>query len=75
MAQFVSMRLRVQGDLKMVKRDAWSLWLGKDKGTIMKSAESCSTIHLKINFSSRVYSKSLLKVGLLKGSPRLVPNI
>ena len=41
-----------------------SLWLGKDKGSIMESAESCGTIHLEINFSSKVYSKSLLK-----GSP------
>ena len=45
-----------------------SLWLGKDKGSIMKSAESGGTIHLEINFSSKVYSKSLLKVGSLKGS-------
>ena len=42
-----------------------SLWLGKDKGSIMKSAESGGTIHLEINFSSKVYSESLLKVGLL----------
>ena len=42
-----------------------SLWLGKDKGSIMKSAESGGTIHLEINFSSKVYSKSLLKVGSL----------
>ena len=41
-----------------------SLWLGKDKGSIMKRAESGGTIHLEINFSSKVYSKSLLK-----GSP------
>ena len=41
-----------------------SLWLGKDKGSIMKSAESGGTIYLEINFSSKVYSKSLLK-----GSP------
>ena len=41
-----------------------SLWLGKDKGSIMKSAESGGTIHLEINFSTKVYSKSLLK-----GSP------
>ena len=34
----------------------------------MESAESGGTIHLEINFSSKVYSKSLLKVGLLKGS-------
>ena len=34
----------------------------------MKSAESCGTIHLEINFSSKVYSKSLLKVGSLKRS-------
>ena len=33
------------------------------------------TIHLEINFLSKVYSKHLLKVGLLKGSPRLVPYI
>ena len=46
----------MQGDLKMVKRDAWSLWLGKDKDTIMKSAESCGTIHLEINFSRRTAS-------------------
>ena len=65
----------MQGDLKMVKRDAWSLWLGKDKGTVMKSVESSGTIHFEINFSSKVYSKSLLKVGLLKTSPRLVPYI
>ena len=56
----------MQGDLKMVKRDAWSPWLGKDKGFIMKSAESCGTIHLEINLSSKVYSKSLLKVGVIK---------
>ena len=31
----------------------------------MKS-ENCGTIHLEINFSSKVYSKSLLKVGSLK---------
>ena len=62
-------------DLKMVKRDVWSLWLGKDKGTIMKGADSCGTFRLEINFSSKVYSKSLLKVGLLKGLPRLVPYI
>ena len=37
-----------------------SLWLGKDKGSIMESAESCGTIHLEIKFSSKVYSKSLL---------------
>ena len=37
-------------------------------GSIMKSAESCGTIHLEINFSSKVYSKSLLKVGSLKRS-------
>ena len=42
-----------------------SLWLGKNKGSIMKSAESGGTIHLEINFSSKVYSKSLLKVGSL----------
>ena len=30
----------------------------------MESVESCGTIHLEINFSSEVYSKSLLK-----GSP------
>ena len=34
----------------------------------MESAESGGTIHLEINFSSKVYSKSLLKVGSLKGS-------
>ena len=34
----------------------------------MESAEICGTIHLEINFSSKVYSKSLLKVWLLKGS-------
>ena len=34
----------------------------------MKSTERGGTIHLEINFSSKVYSKSLLKVGLLKGS-------
>ena len=34
----------------------------------MESAESGGTIHLEINFSGKVYSKSLLKVGLLKGS-------
>ena len=34
----------------------------------MKSAESGGTIHLEINFSSKVYSKSLLKVWSLKGS-------
>ena len=34
----------------------------------MKSVESGGTIHLEINFSSKVYSKSLLKVGSLKGS-------
>ena len=49
-----------------------SLWLGKDKGSIMKSVESCGTIYInitmEINFSSKVYSKSLLKVGSLKGS-------
>ena len=45
-----------------------SLWFGKDKGSIMKSVESGGTIHLEINFSSKVYSKSLLNVGLLKGS-------
>ena len=43
---------------------AWLLWLGKDKGSITKSAESGGTIHLEINFSSTVYSKSFLK-----GSP------
>ena len=37
-----------------------SLWLGKDKGSIMESVESGGTIHLEINFSSKVYSKSLL---------------
>ena len=42
-----------------------SLWLGKDKGSIMESTESGGTIHLEINFSSKVYSKSLLKVGSL----------
>ena len=31
-----------------------------------ESAESGGTIHLEINFSSTVYSKSLLKVGLHK---------
>ena len=50
-----------------------SLWLGKDKGSIMDSAESGwsivgYTIHLEINFSSKIYSKSLLKVGSLKGA-------
>ena len=40
-----------------------------------ESAESGGTIHLEINFSSKVYSKSLLKVGLLKGSPGVVPYI
>ena len=29
-----------------------SLWFGKDKGSIMESAESGGTIHLEINFSS-----------------------
>ena len=29
-----------------------SLWLGKDKDSIMESAESDGTIHLEINFSS-----------------------
>ena len=38
-----------------------SLWLGKDKGSIMESAESGGTIHLEINFWSKVYSKSLLR--------------
>ena len=32
-------------------------------------------ITMEINFSSNVYSKSLLKVELLKGSSRLVPYI
>ena len=31
----------------------------------MESVESCGTIHLKMNFSSKVYSISLLKVGSL----------
>ena len=47
-----------------------SLWLGKDKGSIMKSADSCSTIHLEIYFSSKVYYKSLLK-----GSPLLCTSL
>ena len=33
-----------------------------------ESVESGGIIHLEINFSSKVYSKSLLKVGSLKGS-------
>ena len=33
-----------------------------------ESAESGGTIHLEINFSSKVYSKSLQKVGSLKES-------
>ena len=36
-----------------------SLWLGKDKGSIMESTESGGTTHLEINFLSKVYSKSL----------------
>ena len=30
---------------------------------------------MEINFSSKVYSKSLLKVGLLRGSPCLLPIV
>ena len=32
-----------------------SLWLGKDKGSIMKSAESGGTLHLEIKFTPKVY--------------------
>ena len=32
-------------------------------------------ITMEINFSSKVYSKSLLKVGPLKGSPCLLPIV
>ena len=63
----------LNGDRELAGTMPWrtlhgSLWLGKDKGSIMKSADSCGTIHLEIKFSSKVYSKSLLKVGSLKGS-------
>ena len=32
-----------------------SLWLGKDKGSIMKSAESCGTIYYKHYYGNKLF--------------------
>ena len=42
-----------------------SLWLGKARRAVVPFIIN---ITMEINFSSNVYSKSLLKVGSLKGS-------
>ena len=46
-----------------------SLWFGKDKGSIMKSAESGGTIYCKHYYGNKLYELKVYSRNLLKGSP------